>query len=128
MQTLLAVVIDDNPIMTELTCDICESNNYKTRAFRSAADALAEIETIRPDLIVMDLYMPGMTGNEFIRRFSSLPDAVRVTPIIVLTGDPDAEDNMDPISKSLNVRVFIKPYGLNHLADYLREAAHPIAS
>jgi CheY-like chemotaxis protein len=112
--------------MAELACEICESNNYKTRMFRSASDALAELEAIKPDLIVMDLYMPGMTGNEFMRRVSNLP--VRATPIVVLTGDPDAEDHMDPVAKKLNVRVFIKPYGLNHLADYLRAAGQSIAS
>ena len=56
-------------------------------AFTSARAALAQVESLQPDVILLDLFMPGMNGLEATRLFKARPDAPRV---ILVTMDDSA--------------------------------------
>lgn len=80
-QILLA---DDNQANSSLIQEYLQANGYTVQIVRDGAEALAQITTDYPDLVLMDIQMPGLDGLTTIRRIRATPVAARV-PIIVLT-------------------------------------------
>lgn len=64
------MIVEDNPLMLENLRLLLsgESGVTITGAFQSAEDALAALEGSRPDVLLVDLGLPGMSGVEFIKR------------------------------------------------------------
>ncbi|OGK95027.1 MAG: hypothetical protein A3E31_16800 [Candidatus Rokubacteria bacterium RIFCSPHIGHO2_12_FULL_73_22] len=77
------LIVEDNPIVGEALRDLCAELGHDTSTVRSAEAALTWLQGDRPDLIVLDFRLPGMTGLDFLR----LP-LVRSAgvPIIVMSG------------------------------------------
>ncbi len=84
------LLVDDEPALRELLRATLESAEISVEEAESAADAEALVRRRRPDLIILDLRMPGMGGAELCRR---LKDAKRTReiPIVLLTGAAEEE-------------------------------------
>src|SRR5262249_20088818 len=77
------LVVDDEPAVTLYLSDALSSHGYRTRTAPSGKDALEEIGREPPDLILLDLMMPGMSGWEVLRQLRDSPHAK--IPVIVLS-------------------------------------------
>ncbi len=101
-----AVVIDDEPDMTAYLSSILEDQGYSVRIANNAHDGKKIIEKENPDLILLDLVMPGRTG---ILLFANLKGnkATKHIPIIMVTGIKDKPPQIDwkEIVKKLKARV-----------------------
>ncbi|HET8976774.1 MAG TPA: response regulator transcription factor [Solirubrobacteraceae bacterium] len=62
------LVVDDEPTIAEVVSRYLERAGYRTRIAGDGAQALAEIGSRRPDLVVLDIMMPGIDGLEVMRR------------------------------------------------------------
>lgn len=73
------LVVEDNPLNLKLFCDTLSMKGYEVVMARNGTEALELLKTTVPDLIILDLYMPGMSGFRFAntiskdQRFSSIP-------------------------------------------------------
>jgi DNA-binding response OmpR family regulator len=86
------LVVDDEPTIGEVVSRYLERAGYETRV---AADGLAALEAVAersPDLIVLDLMLPGIDGLEVMRRVRERPD--RSSAIILLTAKGDESDRI----------------------------------
>jgi response regulator RpfG family c-di-GMP phosphodiesterase len=79
------LLVDDEPALRELLRVTLESAEVTVAEAGSVREAEAEIVAARPDLIVLDLRMPGIGGTELCVRLKSAP-ATRDIPIVLLTG------------------------------------------
>lgn len=79
------LVVDDYPIVREGLVSVLENQaDYEVvGAFQSAEEALADVEGIKPDVILLDLELPGMSGVDAIPHFTRVVPEAR---IIVFTG------------------------------------------
>jgi signal transduction histidine kinase/DNA-binding response OmpR family regulator len=77
------LVVDDDPSARELLIRQLTKEGYRTWAAESGADGIRLAEEIRPDVITLDVFMPGMTGWEFIRAAKSNPRLAGIPVIIV---------------------------------------------
>lgn len=92
----LILVVDDNPLNVEPLCDLLSAMGYRVdqaldgpTALRIAADRL-------PDLILLDIMMPGMNGIEVCRRLKLEPATARI-PIVFVTALSESEDKVRAI-------------------------------
>lgn len=81
----LVLVVDDVEDNRDLYAQYLRFAGYRVEQAASGFEALIKVPALQPDLIVMDLSMPGMDGCETTRRLKADP-ASRRTPIIALTG------------------------------------------
>ncbi|QIB64347.1 putative bifunctional diguanylate cyclase/phosphodiesterase [Kineobactrum salinum] len=86
------LAVDDDPGSLLLASEYFGSEGYRVDTALSGDDALARIEQIQPDIILLDIIMPGMDGYEVCRRIRRMPH-FKSTPIIILTSldNSDAE-------------------------------------
>ncbi|WP_041957983.1 HD domain-containing phosphohydrolase [Sulfurospirillum arsenophilum] len=82
------LVIDDTPEYIEMLCSIL--NEYEVYAAKEGKKGLMLAESILPDLILLDINMPLMTGYEVCRRLKQM-DKVRNIPIIFLTANDGSD-------------------------------------
>jgi CheY-like chemotaxis protein len=67
------LVVDDNPANLKLARVLLSLEGYDAQTAPDAEHALKMLETFRPDLILMDIQMPGMDGLELTRLLKSMP-------------------------------------------------------
>jgi len=82
--TAIILVVDDNPTNLKLAADVLESEGYLILRARDAVEAQAVIATTQPDLILMDIQMPGMDGLTLTRLLKKNPLYAHIR-IIALT-------------------------------------------
>lgn len=83
------LVTDDDPRNRKLQETLLRSQGYEVRSVDSGHAALAAIAAEPPDLILLDLMMPGMDGFEVVRKLKS-DAATREIPIVMVTALDDS--------------------------------------
>ena len=85
------LVVDDTPVNVKILVDFLTLKGYETSTAASGAEALAKIEANAPDLVLLDVMMPGMNGYEVCRKIRSNP-ATSILPVVMVTAlDPSQE-------------------------------------
>jgi len=90
-QSTLIWVIDDDPELRSLLAEYLARESFDVRTFADASDPLRRLPRERPDLIVLDLMLPGEDGLSVCRRIRGTGDEV---PIIMLTARSDPIDRV----------------------------------
>jgi DNA-binding NarL/FixJ family response regulator len=93
--------VDDSPAFLSAARAFLESRGLEVvGAARSAAEGLTAVSTLEPDLVLMDLHMPGMTGLEATRAIKKTTPGIYVV-IVSLDGDWwQRQDVDDPVSEA----------------------------
>ena len=85
------LVVDDTPKNVKLLADILTARGYNVVTAASGAEALSQVEAERPDLVLLDVVMPEMSGYEVCRKLRSNP-ATELLPVVMVTAlDPGEE-------------------------------------
>ncbi|MBA5866708.1 MAG: response regulator [Nitrospira sp. CR1.3] len=82
------LVVDDEQLVRDLLVQFLSLRGYRALGVKDASDALSMIEQAPPDLVVLDLFLPGMNGVEMMRRLRQKEFAGAV---IIITGSHDEE-------------------------------------
>jgi two-component system cell cycle response regulator DivK len=78
------LVVEDNDLNRKLFCDLLEMRGYNILQAQDGLEALNLARQCRPDLIVMDIQLPGMSGVE-VTKWIKEDDVLRAIPIIAVT-------------------------------------------
>jgi CheY-like chemotaxis protein len=78
------LVVDDNPVNLKLVRVLLVREGYNVRGALDAEEALELLKDFNPDLILMDIQLPGIDGLELTRRLKADPATQRIT-IVALT-------------------------------------------
>ena len=79
------LIIDDDPVIVQYLKAVFSDNGYATCSANSSMEGLDKVKTELPDLICLDLQMPGEWGPRFYRKLRK-DKKLRETPIIVISG------------------------------------------
>jgi CheY-like chemotaxis protein len=82
--SLLVLVVDDSMLIRHTVCRFLEERGFTVQSATNGEDALAAIHRTQPQLIITDIEMPRMNGNELITQLKSQPDTAHI-PIVILT-------------------------------------------
>ncbi len=100
-RTYLILVVDDEPANVELLDRRLRRAGYEVSTASSAQEALAEVARRPPNLMLLDICMPGMSGLEVLRTLRAAPDT-HLLPIIMVTGLSATEDIVEAIQSGAN--------------------------
>lgn len=82
------LVVDDDPAISEMLTLVLQSEGFETVAITDGAEAVAAAEREQPDLILLDLMLPGMNGIDICREIRK----TSFVPIVMLTAKTDTVD------------------------------------
>src|SRR5689334_24057234 len=103
------LIVDDTPLNLGVVVDYLESYGFGIRIARSGETAIKRVRYAPPDIILLDILMPGLDGFETCRRLKTI-QAAREIPIIFMTSLTNVEDKVkgfeagavDYVTKPLN--------------------------
>jgi CheY-like chemotaxis protein len=113
------LIVDDVALNRVMLMDTLDSLGFDVAEAGDGQECLDEIGEVRPDLIVMDLMMPGMGGLEAIERIRRMPDFARI-PIMVVTASASYGDESTILAAGANT-VILKPIELEALLKSMGE-------
>src|SRR3954471_11179043 len=120
------LVVDDDPTVSDVVRRYLEQDGCRVRLASDGPDALAAVAEETPDLVVLDLMMPGIDGLEVCRRLRrALPDL----PVVMLTALGEEADRVAGLEIGADDYV-TKPFSPRELVlrirSVLRRAAPPV--
>jgi len=78
------LVIDDDELVREMVVELLQTEGHRVLSASSGEDGLATVRAVRPDLILVDHHMPGMTGHEVVQRLKADASTGPI-PVVALT-------------------------------------------
>jgi CheY-like chemotaxis protein len=115
VEPLTILAVDDQIVILELLAAMCQSMGYKILTARDGREGLAVFEAHRPDLVIADLVMPGISGLELASKIKSLSAS---TTVIMITGWGVQIDN-EKMTRAGVDYILHKPFRLEQLADLI---------
>ncbi len=110
------LVVEDDAAVQLMLCLALEDAEYPVETAANGAEALQQLETLEPELILLDLRMPVMDGPTFLRRLYDAPGR-RIPPIIIMT----ASQEVDATAAELGLPMISKPMNMKQLFELIAE-------
>jgi len=85
------LVVDDSPTETEAFRSVLERNGHEVLNAENGADGVAVARQELPDLVLMDIVMPGLNGFQATRQLTRSPETKNIPVVIVTTKDQETD-------------------------------------
>jgi DNA-binding response OmpR family regulator len=123
MPSRKVLLVEDNDSVRELIHVLLETEGYEIAEASGGLDGLKIAEASPPDLIILDLMMPGFDGESVLRRLKSNSGLAKV-PVLVVSGKYESLDGLrDRLGED---NVFPKPFEPTRMLDRIGELiGHP---
>ena len=112
------VVVDDDPVMRALLQLKLEGDGHRVTLGADGDEALVLARSAQPELLVLDIAMPGVDGLEVTRRLREQPDTAEL-PIVLLTGKDKDPDIIAGWQSGANYYI-TKPFVIEHLRYFIK--------
>lgn len=125
--TAMVLVVDDSPIIQAALRDMLGVADYRVLCVSTAADALAALAGMRPDVVLLDMMLPGQDGLSALREIARLPDP---PPVILMSAYPSAAGGVLTLEqvRPFGAQAFLaKPFELDTLLSTVAHALEPEA-
>lgn len=117
-EPIVLVVDDDLPIRI-LMQSVLKEFRFQAITAGSGEEAVAAARDRRPDVVLLDLHMPGMSGVETLAALRT-EAGLESTPVVLLTGEPVSDDQLRSLGAWAGIQ---KPFDLPELIELIRRAA-----
>jgi CheY-like chemotaxis protein len=107
-----ALIVEDHLATAEFFATALAEGGYETEIIRSGQDALDQLPSVVPDLIILDLHLPGVGGAEILKAIRSDERLADTRVIVATTHWQGAEE----VEKEADL-VILKPVGFEQLRD-----------
>ena len=89
--TKKVLVVEDNELNLKLFCDLLRAHDYATEPVRDGREAVARAIAFLPDLVIMDIQLPHVSGLELIQQLKA-DDSLKGIPIMAVTAYAGRDD------------------------------------
>lgn len=120
---LIILVVDDEKSVLELFHRILNKKEYTVLTANNGKEALELADKERPDLVILDLNLPGISGIEVLRRIKEIDENIEV---IVITGYGTTKT----VKSAMRLGAYdyiTKPFDINHVGSLIKEAFLPLS-
>jgi DNA-binding response OmpR family regulator len=108
------LIVDDNEFIVEIMTFILSSNGYEVIALYDGEDVINQIKTDNPDLVILDMMLPGADGREICKAIKGNIETQNL-PVIMCTGSDNLNMNMNQEGSPNDV--LCKPFNIDSLVD-----------
>jgi DNA-binding response OmpR family regulator len=115
MAEISVLVVDDDPNALDIVRTYLESKGYLVATAKDGQEALAQLERVRPAIVLLDVMMPGMDGWEVARVIKNHPVFGR-TRVVMLTARSDFADKHEGLRSGADDYI-VKPIQLRELGE-----------
>lgn len=85
------LIVDDSPTEIHVLTNILTKHGHSVSSVNSAEEGIKAAKETQPDLVLMDVVMPGMNGFQATRQLSKEPETAQIPVIIVTTKDQETD-------------------------------------
>lgn len=117
-QSCTVLIVEDDPAVTEFMVPVLQGEGFSVRVAHTGGEALRQIEEARPDLILLDVLLPDMSGSELLARLRQQPGPE--IPVILCTARREEADRAPEMEAAGVLR---KPFSLDELVAAVRRVA-----
>lgn len=117
-----ALIIDDDLMLGSLFQSVLEMSGFDVTHLVESRNALQVIRSHRPDLVILDLFMPHVTGLDILQALRA-DSALAGLKVIVITGSEEAAD--DCTISELADMLLVKPVSLHQLVQLAETMTQP---
>jgi two-component system, OmpR family, response regulator len=110
------LVVDDNLDNVEILRAFLESRGYAVSEAPDGSSALAKMDEVRPDLVLLDVMMPGIDGWQVCRTIKNHPDHGASTKVVMVTAKGAFEDKFEGLRSGADDYV-VKPVDFKDLLE-----------
>jgi two-component system, NtrC family, nitrogen regulation response regulator NtrX len=113
------LIVDDDLDVAELLGDVLYNLGYATRIARDGVSGLRELATRRPDVVLLDVEMPGLDGPGMVHQMRIRDFGLDLIPIILVSGT----SGLERVAARVGTPYFLaKPYSLPRLSALIEQA------
>ncbi len=109
----LVLIVDDSPTDVHVMQKALEQNGFQTASAADGSEAIRKARELHPDLILMDIVMPGLNGFQATRQLASDPET-RAIPVIMVTSKSQESDRVWGLRQGA-VDYLVKPVASDQL-------------
>jgi two-component system, chemotaxis family, chemotaxis protein CheY len=120
----LVLVVEDDDVIRSVIAEVLEERGFGVHTAINGAEALALLDTVRPDVVVLDLLMPVMHGWAFMEEYAQKTHGQAI-PIVVLSVTPILPRSFDRFGVQ---RCVGKPFDIDALVVAVTEACALVAA
>ena len=119
------VIVDDEPAVVEAVCDVLDDANVAAVGCPHGRRVYACIAKMRPELLILDVQMPGVDGIEVFQTLRSDP-ATAALPVIFFTANVDKLTQRLPDYQAMGAVLLPKPFRIDKLLDMVHKSLSAI--
>ncbi len=87
----LILIVDDSPTEVHVMKSVLEKHGYRIESASDGAEAISKAKAMKPDLIFMDVVMPGINGFQATRKLAADPETKSIPVIMVTSKDQETD-------------------------------------
>jgi CheY-like chemotaxis protein len=115
----IVLVVEDDPSIREVITDVLEDKGFRVLPAANGSDALRQLDSVRPDVVVLDLLMPVMHGWAFMESYLEKTGGSPI-PIVVVSVNPALPRSYNRLGVT---SVVSKPFNVDRLAQAVEQAS-----
>jgi len=104
--TATILLVDDDPVLSELVSYILKAEGYEAVVANDGEDGLRKFQTVKPDLVVLDVTMPNLDGPGMLAK---MREAGNKTPVLMLTSESKKSIMVDVMKAGIEDYI-LKPF------------------
>ncbi len=118
--TYKILIVDDDQLVVKLITDTTKSNGYNVDSASDGTAAFIKIKEFKPDIILLDVMLPNITGYEILRKLKASPATWHI-PVIMITALSDKNSKYEALYNGAD-DFLNKPFDINELQIRIRNS------